>query len=122
MRPGSRDQIETVEETVKDAVKACDPDGGSEGATAFLESFEGDDRPATAADDLGDELRSTAREIDPDGLDPAVLTVAATAFWLATNPGDRDRPEHAIHEGAALFFAGEPPAEVAEWLAERDLV
>ena len=121
MRPGSREQIGTVEEVVKDAAKACDPEGISEAVTAFVESFEGDERPATAVDDLADELRSTARELDPAGLDPAVLVAAATAHWLSTNPGDRDRPEDAIREGARLFFAGDAPPEVADWLAERGL-
>lgn len=121
MRPGSRERIATVEEAVIEAAKACDPDGRSDGVTALVESFEDDERLATAVDDLAEELRSTAEEIDPDGLDPAVLAAAATAHWLATNPGDADRPAEAVREGARLFFGGEPPAEVADWLGERDL-
>jgi hypothetical protein len=121
MRPGSRERIATVEEVVKDAARACDPEADSDVVRAFVESFEGDDRPATAVDDLADELRSTARELDPAGLEPAALGTAATAHWLATNPDDRDRPEHAVREGARLFFAGDPPPEVADWLAGRGL-
>ena len=71
--------------------------------------------------DLADELRSTARELDPAALEPAVLATAATAHWLATNPGDVDRPEHAVREGVRLFFAGDPPPEVADWLEGRGL-
>ena len=119
MRPGSREQVATVEEVVKAAARACDPERASDAVTAFVESFEEDDRPATAVDDLADELRSTARELDPAALEPAVLATAATAHWLATNPGDVDRPEHAVREGVRLFFAGDPPPEVADWLEGR---
>jgi hypothetical protein len=121
MRPGSREHVATVEEVVRDAAKTCDPDGTNGAITAFVESFEDDSRPATSVDDLDDELRSTARELDPAGLAPAVLAAAASAYWLATNPGDRDRPEHAVREGVRLFFAGDPPEEVAGWLVERGL-
>ncbi|HEX2129484.1 MAG TPA: hypothetical protein VHF58_09745 [Solirubrobacterales bacterium] len=104
MRPGAREEILTVVQTVQAAARAVDPDQGSEGVTAFLLVFEDDERPATAPEDLRGEFRSAAEEIDPDGTDPDVGTVAATAYWLATNPGDADDPERAIREGRRLFF------------------
>jgi hypothetical protein len=121
MRPGSRDSIVTVEQAVQRAARACDPDGAEGGVTALVESFEGDERPATAAEDLAGELRSAARQIDPEGLDPAVPITAATANWLATNPADGERPERAIREGARLFFAEDAPAPVSKWLEARGL-
>lgn len=100
---------------------ACDPNGEDGGVTALIESFEGDDRPATVPEDLAGELRSAAREIDPDGLDPQVSVAAAAGHWLATNPGDTEDPDRAIREGTRLFFEGDPPEPVNDWLAARRL-
>ena len=103
MRPGTRDGAITVEEAVQTAARATDPGQASEGVTALLLAFEGDERPATAPDDLTEELRSAAREIDPEGSDPVVARTAAAANWLATNPGDANDPERVIREGSRLF-------------------
>ena len=121
MRPGSRHRTPTVAEAVRRAVSACDPDDRSGAIAGFLESFEDDDRPATAAADLAEELRSTAEALDPDATQPEIWLAAATAHWLATNPGDFDQPEHAIQEGARLFFEGHPPDSVEQWLVAHHL-
>ena len=120
MRPGDREGIATVEEAVRDAMTAVDPEQRSDGVTALFESFEDDERPATAASELAEELRTTAHGIDPDFLDPRVWGAAATAFWLATNPADADNPEHAIQEGVRLFFGDDVPDRVSEWLENGD--
>lgn len=120
MRPGNREGIATVEEAVRDAMTAVDPEQRSDGVTALFESFEDDERPATAASDLAGELRSTARGIDPDFLDPRVWAAAAAAFWLATNPSHAEQPEHAIEEGVRLFFGDEVPESVRDWLENED--
>ena len=104
MRPGARERVMTVEQAVHAAARAVDPDQNSEGVAAFVVAFEDDERPATAPEDLAGELRSAAEEIDPEGADPDVGSVAATAYWLVTNPGDADDPERAIREGRRLFF------------------
>ena len=116
MRPGTRDEILTVEDAVGAAAAACDPEQDEEGVTALVASFEDDERPATAVEDLEGELHSAAKEIDPDGLDPVVAATAATAHWLATNPGDAGEPERAIREGARLFFGDDVPPGVSDWL------
>jgi hypothetical protein len=103
MRPGTRDGAITVEEAIQIAARATDPDKTSEGVTALVLAFEGDDRPSTAPADLTEELRSAAREIDPEGSDPDVARTAAAANWLATNPGDAKDPERVIREGSRLF-------------------
>lgn len=121
MRPASRKRSLTVDEVVREAARACDPEQRAEGVTALVESFEDDERPATAPDDLAGELRSAAREIDPDALEPEVAVAAATAYWLATNPGDGDDAKRAIREGARLFFGDEAPASVSGLLEARGL-
>lgn len=121
MKPGGRETIPTVSEAVREAAAITDP-GGEDGAiTAFFASFEDDDRPTTAVEDLEGVLVSTARGIDPEGDDPAALATAAAAVWLATNPGQADNGEHVLREGSRLVFEGRPPEPVAEWLSARGI-
>lgn len=119
MRPGNRETIPTVSEVVRDAAAICDPDGSEAAVTALFESFEDDDRPATASEDLAGELLETVRAIDGEGDDPAALAAAAAATWLATNPGQADNGDHVLREGARLVFEGQPSEPLAEWLAAR---
>jgi hypothetical protein len=119
MKPGDRERVPTVSEVVREAVALCDPDGTETAVTALFESFEDDDRPATASEDLAGELLETVRGIDPEGDDPAAAAAAAAAAWLATNPAQADNGNHVLREGARLVFDGSPPEAVAAWLADR---
>jgi hypothetical protein len=119
MKPGSREEVPRISEAVRDATAICDPEGSETAVFALMEAFEDDDRPATASEDLRGELLSTVRAIDPEGEDPAAWVAAATAVWLATNPGQRESGDHAIREGVRLVFEGEPPPPVGDWLAAR---
>ncbi|MGN6255734.1 MAG: hypothetical protein ACTHO8_12245 [Solirubrobacterales bacterium] len=119
MKPGSRETIPTISEVVREAAAIVDPEGASTAVTGIFESFEDDDRPATAAEDLRGELLSTVEGIDPEGDDPAALAAAAAAVWLATNPGQADNGDHVLREATRLVFAGDPPDPLAEWLAKR---
>jgi hypothetical protein len=119
MKPGDHERIPTVSQAVRDAVVISDPDGSDEGVTAFLESFEDDDRPATAVEDLLGELLGTARGIDPEGDQPAVAAAAATAAWLATNPDQSDAGDHSLREGVRLAFQGRLSEPLREWLDRR---
>lgn len=121
MKPGGRETIPTLSEVVREAAAIVDPDGADGAITAFFESFEDDDRPTTAVEDLGGVLLSTARGIDPEADDPAALAAAAAAFWLATNPGQADNGDHVLREGVRLAFEGDPPEPLAEWLAARGI-
>ncbi|MGN6586486.1 MAG: hypothetical protein ACTHKT_03310 [Solirubrobacterales bacterium] len=119
MKPGNRETIPTISEVVREAAAIVDPDRSDDAITAFFESFEDDDRPTTATEDLRGVLFSTARGIDPEGDDPAALGAAAAAFWLATNPGQADNGDHVLREGVRLAFEGNPPEPLGEWLAAR---
>ena len=119
MKPGSRETIPTISEVVREATAICDPEGTDTAVIGLFESFEDDDRPTTAAEDLRGELLSTVRGIDPEGDNPAALAAAAAAFWLATNPSQADNGDHVLREGARLIFEGSPPEPVSEWLAAR---
>jgi hypothetical protein len=119
MKPGSRETIPTISEVVREAVAIVDPEGTETAVTGLFESFEDDDRPATAAEDLRGELLSTAEGIDPEGDAPAALAAVAAATWLATNPSQADNGDHVLREGVRLVFEGNPPEPLAEWLAAR---
>jgi hypothetical protein len=121
MKPGSRETIPTISEVVREAAAIVDPDGADDAITAFFESFEDDDRPTTATEDLRGVLFSTAEGIDPEGDDPAALAAAAAAFWLATNPSQADNGDHVLREGVRLAFGGSPPEPLGDWLAERGI-
>jgi hypothetical protein len=121
MKPGNRDTIPPISEVVREAAAICDPEGTDTAVTGFFESFEDDDRPTTAAEDLQGELLSTVRGIDPEGDNPAALAAAAAAVWLATNPSQADNGDHVLREGCRLVFEGHPPEPVAEWLGARGI-
>lgn len=119
MKPGNRETIPTISEAVREATAIVDPEGTDAAVRGFFESFEDDDRPTTAAEDLQGELLSTVQGIDPEGDDPGALAAAAAAFWLATNPGQAENGDHVLREGVRLTFSGNPPEPLAEWLAAR---
>src|SRR5215207_1834745 len=117
MKSGSRETIPTVAEVVRDAAEICDPDGAESAVDSLVTTIEDDDRPTTASENLTGELLDALRGIDPDGDDPAAAAAAATAAWLATNPGDTDGGAHAVREGVRFVFKGDPPPPLADWLA-----
>ena len=119
MNPGSHETIPTVSEVVRDAAAICDPEGTETAVTAFFESFEDDDRPTTAAENLEVDFFRTARAIDPEGDDPAVLAAAAAAVWLAANPGQKEHGDHVLREAVRSTFDGKPPQPLGDWLAAR---
>lgn len=121
MKPGSRDTIPPISEVVREAAAICDPDGTDTAVTGLFESFEDDDRPTTAAEDLQGELLSTVRGIDPEGDNPAALAAAAAAVWLATNPSQADNGDHVLREGVRLVFEGNPPEPLSGWLQARGI-
>jgi hypothetical protein len=121
VKPGNRETIPTISEVVREAAAIVDPDGSDDAITAFFESFEDDDRPTTAAEDLRGVLVTTAEGIDPEGDDPAALAAAAAAFWLSTNPAQADNGDHVLREGVRLAFEGNPPEPLSEWLASRGI-
>jgi hypothetical protein len=121
MRPSTREPILTVDDAVRGGARVADPEQQSEGVTALIESFEDDERPATAAEGLQGELESAVEEIDPDGLDPQVAIAAASANWLATKPDDVDDRVRAIREGVRSFYRDRVPEPVADWLNDHGL-
>jgi hypothetical protein len=121
VKPGDRNQVPTVGEIVRDAAALTDPAGHDDGVIAMFEAYEDDGRPATAVEDLGGELGSTAGGIDPEGDSPAVEMTAAAAFWLATNPDQAHDRDRTLREGARLAYGGQMPDRIQAWLAEQGI-
>jgi hypothetical protein len=121
MTPGSHERIPTVSEVVREGTAIADPNGTETAADALYDSFEDDDRPATAAENLAGELLETVRAIDPEEDEPAAWAAAAAAVWLATNPSQVDKGDHVIREGVRLVFDAKPPEPLADWLEERGI-
>jgi len=120
VRPGDRREVPTVSEAVNKAAAICDPAGEDAAVRGLIDSFEDDDRPVTAVEDLAEQLSSVEEGIDPEALNPAAEMTVAAALWLSTNPDQEHAREHVLRESARLHFHDDPPPHVAEWLrAER---
>ena len=111
--------IKTVSELVRHAAAICDPDGQDDVVASIYTRFEDDDRPAFGVDDLRGELRGMLDGVDPEGDSATAAMTAAVATFLATQPGQADKPEVAMREGARLFWQGEPPEPIRDWLADE---
>ena len=119
MKPGDREGIPTVSEAVREGAAICDPNGDDAGVRGLIDAFEDDDRPVTAVEDFEETLTSTERGIDPDQDTPAAQMAVAAAIWLSTNPDqEHHHREHVLRESSRLYFHGDPPPDVAEWLRD----
>jgi hypothetical protein len=114
--------VPTVAEVVRRAVAICDPDGHDDTTTELEEAFEDDDRPAPGlGESLREELRSTARGLDPEGDSAAVAVAAAVAIFLASQPRGGDNEAATIREAVRIEWGNHPPEYVKEWLEEREI-
>jgi hypothetical protein len=116
LKQGQRHRIPTVSQVVSRGAAICDPAGADVAVTALVESFEDDERPTTAVDDLAGELGSTVGGVDPEGDSPAAAVAAAVAAWLGQDLGEHDDHERVIREAVRLGFADSVPADVEAWL------
>ncbi len=111
----------TVAEAVQRAAEVADPSGVDADIGDFVLYLEDADEPITAVANLSDRLEEARRSVDPEGDLPGVTMTAAVANYLAyRRDALDDRPEDLLRLAArAEFEGGEPPDEVAEWLAAR---
>ena len=119
MRPArTRGEPPTLAEVMHRAVEVVDPEGAEEGPSDLLRRFEDRDEPVTAEAHVEEEIAEVKGAIDPQDEDPAVVMTAAVATYLAFRRTELERePEELLRLAARAEFHGEPPANVAEWLA-----
>ena len=111
-------QPPTVAQVVQRAAQVCDPPGENADVADLLVRFEDSDEPVSSAVDLEQRMAESVAAIDPDGDEPALLMTAAVAVYLAHRRDqlDGDR-EDLLRLAARAEFEGDPPPEVADWLA-----
>ncbi len=111
----------TVTEAVQRAAEVADPSGVDADIGDFVLYLEDADEPITAIANLTDRLEEARRSVDPEGDMPGVTMTAAVANYLAYRRDELDgRREDLLRLAArAEFEGGQPPDEVAEWLAGR---
>jgi hypothetical protein len=111
----------TVAEAVQRAAEVADPSGVDGDIGDFVLYLEDADEPITAVANLSDRLEEARRSVDPEGDLPGVTMTAAVANYLAYRRDELDdRPEDLLRLAArAEFEGGQPPDEVAEWLAAQ---
>lgn len=110
----------TLAEVVQKAVEACD-DGTSDELDDLLVGFEDADEPITAVDDIEERLDEVLGPTEEE-LSPAVTMARAMITYLAYRRDEIDaEPEDLLRLAARAEFGGNPPAAVAQWLAERSV-
>ncbi len=111
----------TVAEAVQRAAEVADPSGVDADIGDFVLYLEDADEPITAVANLSDRLEEARRSVDPEGDLPGVTMTAAVANYLGYRRDELDEPPEDLLRLAARaeFEGGEPPDEVAEWLAAR---
>jgi len=112
----------TVAELVRRAVEICDPDDREEALGRFEQQFEDDDEPITAVENLEERLALAGEGADYEIEDPAVSVATAVILYLAAkrdHGGDAHDPGELMRLAARVQWHGDPPADVADWLAGR---
>jgi hypothetical protein len=114
----------TVAELVRRAVEICDPEEREETLGRFEQQLEDDDEPISAVENLEERLALASEGADYEIEDPAVSVACAVVLYLAAK---RDHGEDVRDTGELMRLAGrvqwhgDPPDNVADWLAARDV-
>jgi hypothetical protein len=112
----------TVAELVRRAVEIADPDDRDPALGEFEEQLEDDDTPITAVENLEERLALAAEGADYEIENPSVSMATAVVLYLASKhgeaSGDRD-PRELLSLAARAQWRGDPPSDVADWLADR---
>jgi len=112
----------TVAELVRRAVEICDPEDREEALGRFEQQLEDDDEPITAVENLEERLALAGEGADYEIEDPGVSVATAVVLYLAAKrdhgEGVHD-PSELMRLAARALWHGDPPANVADWLAGR---
>ncbi len=110
----------TVFDIAKRAVEICDPDDADGVLGDFLARFEDADEPVTAVQNLDERIALASEGVDIDVEDPAVQMAGAVMLYLAHRRDQLDDdPDDVLRLAARAEYGGQPPAPIADWLADR---
>ena len=105
-------------EIARRAVDLCDPRGESDTVAELLRRLEDRDEPITAIADVETQVHEAKGTVDPDPVDPALEMAAAVIVYLAFRRDEIDHVrEDVLRLAARAEYDGDPPQQVADWLA-----
>jgi hypothetical protein len=112
----------TLFEVAKRAIEISDPKDADPSLGDLLIQFEDADEPVTAIQNLEERVAIAVEGVDYEIGDPAVSMAAATILYLAHRRDELgDEPSKILRLAARAEWKGDPPEQVAEWLADRGI-
>ena len=104
------------------AVEIADPADRDLRLGHLLAQFEDADEPVTAIESLEERVALAVEGVDVEIDDPAVSMAAATILYLARRRDElHDDPSKILRIAARAEWKGDPPRQVVDWLADRDV-
>ena len=104
------------------AVEIADPADRDLRLGDLLAQFEDADEPVTAIENLEEHVALAVEGVDVEIDDPAVSMAAATILYLARRRDElHDDPSKILRLAARAEWKGDPPQQVVDWLADRDV-
>ena len=112
----------TLFEVVRRAVALVDPDDNDPTAGDFERSFEDDDEPVRAVEDIEGRVADVLVRVDPATNNGAIAMAGALTVYLAYRRDEvHADPAKLLVLAARAEWDGAPPEAVVEWLADRGL-
>jgi hypothetical protein len=110
----------TLFRAVQRAVEVVDPDGIDADVGDFLLRFEDADEPVGGVPGEAEQrLAEGAGALDPEQENPALQMAVAVATYLVYRRDEIDEdPDKLLRLAARAEYDGDPPANVADWLAD----
>jgi hypothetical protein len=111
----------TVAEAARRAVEIVDPADTDPVLGDFLIRFEDRDEPiAGLRDSIEEQVAEALGALDPDGDEPALQMAGAILTYLAFRRDEAtDNRADVLRLAAEAEFDGDPPENVADWLADQ---
>lgn len=112
----------TLSEIVRRACEIVDPDDNDAAIGDFEQAFEDDDEPARAAGDVSDRVADVLSRLDPAVNNGALAMAGAITVYLSYRRDELGvEPARLLALAAEAEWKGNPPAPVAEFLADRGI-
>jgi len=111
----------TVAEAARRAVEIVDPADTDPVLGDFLIRFEDRDEPIAALrDTIEEQVAEALGALDPDGDEPPLQMAGAILTYLAFRRDEAtDNRADVLRLAAEAEFDGDPPENVADWLADQ---
>ena len=111
----------TLAEAARRAVAIADPSDTDPVLGDFLIRFEDRDEPiAGLRDTIEEQVAEALGALDPDGDEPALQMAGAIVTYLAFRRDEAsDNRADVLRLAAEAEYQGDPPENVADWLADQ---